>query len=75
VWETLVDALSESVGTQNAQELVESAATDAGIPPTGSYSREDALAVVETITERDDVSVFVRIAGNTLKARIQTGNV
>jgi len=71
----LVDAFSDSLGEGKAEEVIEDAATEAGLQHQHSFSKEEALEIADTITELDDASSFVRVSANTVKTRIRSGDM
>lgn len=72
-WDTLVGQFASTVGKEKAESMVSEAAEECGIGKKGSYSPEEALEIADTIHDRDDATTYIRIAVNTLKTKVQTG--
>jgi len=68
-----LDVLGDSLDTDEARETLEKAADHAGLRWQDDYPRDEALALADALTELDDVKLFVNISGNTIKARIESG--
>lgn len=73
--ETLADAFSDSVGKGKAEDLIVTATNEAGVGRKQRYTKEEAISIVDCISDSEDVSVFVRISANTLKTRIRMDNI
>lgn len=73
--DTLVDAFRDSVGTGQAEALLERACSARGLQAGGRFTQEEALAVAEQVTTFDDVDDFVQISAKTLKTRIRTDSL
>lgn len=71
----LVDAFGDSLGEGKAEQIVQEAKDDAAVGYSEELSEEEALAVVDQVVEREDISSFVEVTANTLKTRIRAGNV
>lgn len=71
----LVDAFSDSVGTQRAREIVTAAAEECGVGNKTRFSEDEAVSIAEHIGEADDVPTFVSVSAQTLKTRIRLDEV
>ena len=71
----LVDAFSDSLGRGKAEDVIETAAREAGVAGQRRYSEDEALEIADSISDLEDVSSFVRVSANTLKTRIRSGDV
>lgn len=69
-----MDVLNDNLDPDEATETIEMAADYAGLDIRDSYSRDEAIDIANALTELDDVKLFVNISGNTIKARIESGN-
>lgn len=73
--DVFIDALTGSLDQEQAVATLEQAAEYASIDWRDQYPKDDALELAHALTELDDVKLFVNVSGNTLKARIESGNV
>lgn len=71
----IIDAFSDTVGAQQAEEIVAQATEQVGQRSKATYSTDEALAIAEQVGELDDVDTFVAISANTVQTRIQTGSL
>lgn len=71
----IIDAFSDTVGAQQAEEIVSQAVEQTGQRSKATYSTDEALAIAEQVGEMDDVDTFVTISANTVQTRIQTGSI
>lgn len=69
-----MDVLNDNLDADEATETIEMAVDHAGLDIRDSYSRDEAIDIANALTELDDVKLFVNISGNTIKARIESGN-
>lgn len=69
-----MDVLNDNLDPDEATETIEMAVDHAGLDIRDSYSRDEAIDIANALTELDDVKLFVNISGNTIKARIESGN-
>lgn len=69
-----MDVLNDNLDADEATETIEMAVDYAGLDIRDSYSRDEAIDIANALTELDDVKLFVNISGNTIKARIESGN-
>lgn len=73
--DVFVETLSDRLDPDEARETLERAAEHSSLDVREQYGQDEALELANALTELDDVKLFVNISGNTLKARIQNGNV
>ncbi len=73
-WDTLVGQFASTVGKEKAESMVSDAVNDCGFGKKGSYSEDEALEIADAIHDSDDATTYIRIAANTLKTKVQTGN-
>lgn len=71
----IVDNFADSVGSKKARDLVEGAASTAGIELDDAISDDEAIEILDVIQDRDDASTYVRIAASTLVSQIRTERV
>jgi hypothetical protein len=73
--DVFVETLSDRLSPEEAHQTIEKAAEYSSLDVRDQYGEDEALELADALTELDDVKLFVNISGNTLKARIQNGNV
>lgn len=69
----LVEQLGETVGEKKAEDLVTQAMQEASV--SGSrFDTETATTILETITERDEISSLTAVAANTTLTQVRNAS-
>lgn len=76
----MVDNFADTVGVDHAEEVLEKAARRSGIGVKESYTRDEAIEITKTISDKldpdqDDIDSFVQTSATTLRMQIRSGNL
>lgn len=72
--DTLVDAFSDSVGRERAEEIIMEICDDVG-HDNSTFTEMEAVEIAVQVANQRDATPFVRTAANTLQTRIRTGHI
>lgn len=78
--DTIIDTFADTVGLQQAESVFESGAREAGLNLKDEYTREEAIAITEAISEiandrEDTTDTFLRTSATTLRMQIRSKNL
>lgn len=73
--EQLVDAFSDCVGREKAEEVITTICSDVEFEDTTTFDVDEAVEIAAEVANQRDATPFVRTAASTLQTRIRTGNL
>lgn len=71
-WEGFVDNFSESLGREKSEEIVEKAVKKAQVGKKNSYSKEEAVKILDEVSNIDESTSYLKIAANSMKTNLRT---
>ena len=71
-WDELVEKFSESIGEQKAEDLVEKAADESGVRKKNSYSKDEAIELLDAVSDLEDTTTYTNIAANSMQTNLNT---
>lgn len=72
--DSLVDAFSDSIGQERAEQIINEVCDDMGHDGT-TCSQAEAEEIAVQVANRADATPFVRTAAQTVQTRIQAGHL
>lgn len=73
--EQLVEAFSDCVGREKAEEVIADICENADFAGTAAYDEDEAIEIAVQVANQEDATPFVRTAANTLQTRIRAGTI